>query len=300
MSTLKKKSKPKYQPNETKIIPLGPTCGQDTYKNRVEQRRKRVVKDLNVSLTQKYKLQPADYSPPNTLIKENLSAISGPSLPSGSYLSSFSSNAKEIDDEPLYKSSESSDSNSEEDESTLSYSSVSRSKSNLTEKNYQVIKPKERLGQIFQPKTIQSKNSLMEIGTSSEAVLISNNNNNTNYQISRSDSNATGVGGNFQLSKSDTMKGIQPIEDETMSNAPTVLIGFEQEERLLEVRPMAHIPGKRKAPRPPPPQDSNVSFTTHLQNLKNELTTPSSKCPHQNSPECNKPLIIVCKLQNII
>ena len=273
MSTLKKKSKPKYQPNETKIIPLGPTCGQDTYKNRVEQRRKRVVKDLNVSLTQKYKLQPADYSPPNTLIKENLSAISGPSLPSGSYLSSFSSNAKDIDDEPLYKSSESSDSNSEEDESTLSYSSVSRSKSNLTEKNYQVIKPKERLGQIFQPKTIQSKNSLMEIGTSSEAVLISNNNNNTNYQISRSDSNATGVGGNFQLSKSDTMKGIQPIEDETMSNAPTVLIGFEQEERLLEVRPMAHIPGKRKAPRPPPPpQDSNVSFTTHLLNLKNELT----------------------------
>ena len=273
MSTLKKKSKPKYQPNETKIIPLGPTCGQDTYKNRVEQRRKRVVKDLNVSLTQKYKLQPADYSPPNTLIKENLSAISGPSLPSGSYLSSFSSNAKDIDDEPLYKSSESSDSNSEEDESTLSYSSVSRSKSNLTEKNYQVIKPKERLGQIFQPKTIQSKNSLMEIGTSSEAVTISNNdNNNTNYQISRSDSNATGVGGNFQLSKSDTMKGIQPIEDETMSNAPTVLIGFEQEERLLEVRPMAHIPGKRKAPRPPPPQDSNVSFT-HLQNLKNELST---------------------------
>ena len=275
MSSLKKKSKPKYQPNETKIIPLGPTCGQDTYKNRVEQRRKRVVKDLNVSLTQKYKLQPADYSPPNTLIKENLSAISGPSLPSGSYLSSFSSNAKDIDDEPLYKSSESSDSNSEEDESTLSYSSVSRSKSNLTEKNYQVIKPKERLGQIFQPKTIQSKNSLMEIGTSSEAVLISNNNdNNTNYQISRSDSNATGVG-NFQLSKSDTMKGIQPIEDETMSNAPTVLIGFEQEERLLEVRPMAHIPGKRKAPRPPPsqiPQDSNVSFT-HLQNLKSELST---------------------------
>ena len=60
------------------------------------------------------------------------------------------------------------------------------------------------------------------------------------------------------------MKGIQPIEDETMSNAPTVLIGFEQqEERLLEVRPMSHIPGKRKAPRPPPqiPQDSKVSFT---------------------------------------
>ena len=275
MSTLKKKSKPKYQPNETKIIPLGPTCGQDTYKNRVEQRRKRVVKDLNVSLTQKYKLQPADYSPPDTLIKENLSAISGPNLPSGSYLSSFGSitNAKDIDDEPLYKSSESSDSNSE-DESTLSYSSVSRS-TNLTEQQYQVIKPKERLGQLFQPKTIQSKNSLMEIGSSFE---VSNNNSNiTNYQISRSDSNTTAnttaaAGCNFQLSKSDTMKGIQPIEDETMSNAPTVLIGFEQEQeeqRLLEVRPMAHIPGKRKAPRPPPqiPQDSKVSFT-HLESLK--------------------------------
>ncbi len=33
----------------------------------------------------KYKLQPADYSPP-TPRKSNFSAISGPSLPSGPYL----------------------------------------------------------------------------------------------------------------------------------------------------------------------------------------------------------------------
>ena len=45
-----KKAKPK-------LIPLGPTCGQDTYKQRVDQRRTRVVKDLNVSLTSKYNLQ---------------------------------------------------------------------------------------------------------------------------------------------------------------------------------------------------------------------------------------------------
>ena len=41
---------------------------------------------MNVSLTTKYKLQPAEYSPPNTLQRhnaENLSAISGPLLPSG-------------------------------------------------------------------------------------------------------------------------------------------------------------------------------------------------------------------------
>ena len=68
------------------VLPSGPTCGQDTYKQRVDQRRKRVVQDLNVSLTTKYKLQPAEYSPPNTLLRhntENLSAISGPLLPSG-------------------------------------------------------------------------------------------------------------------------------------------------------------------------------------------------------------------------
>ena len=62
-----KPQQPNYQPNKTKIIPLGPTCGQDTYKQRVDQRRKRVVQDLNVSLIQKYKLQPADYSPPDTM-----------------------------------------------------------------------------------------------------------------------------------------------------------------------------------------------------------------------------------------
>ena len=40
---------------------------------------------------------------------------------------------------------------------------------------------------------------------------------------------------------------------DTLSTAPTVLIGFdENSDRMLDVRPYAHIPGKRKAPRPPP------------------------------------------------
>ena len=78
----------RFAPNSKtdSVLPSGPTCGQDTYKQRVDQRRKRVVQDLNVSLTTKYKLQPAEYSPPNTLLRhntENLSAISGPLLPSG-------------------------------------------------------------------------------------------------------------------------------------------------------------------------------------------------------------------------
>ena len=58
------------------------------------------------------------------------------------------------------------------------------------------------------------------------------------------------------------MKGIQPMpEEETMSTAPTVLAGFEQDERLQEVRPVSHIPGKRKAPKPPPPPENKVGFT---------------------------------------
>ena len=108
---------------------------------------------------------------------------------------------------------------------------------------------------MFQPKTIQSKNSLMEIGSNNSKSESSN------Y-------------GNFQLSKSDTMKGIQPIEDETMSTAPTVLIGFEQEERLLEVRPASHIPGKRRAPKPPPPQvpiETNVCFAIAFYFLKTSI-----------------------------
>ncbi len=40
------------------------------------------------------------------------------------------------------------------------------------------------------------------------------------------------------------------ISEETQSNAPTVAIGWEAD-RLAEVRPYAHIPGKRKAPEPP-------------------------------------------------
>lgn len=40
--------------------------------------------------------------------------------------------------------------------------------------------------------------------------------------------------------------------EETQSNAPTVAVGWEAD-RLAEVRPYAHIPGKRKAPEPPNP-----------------------------------------------
>ena len=65
-------------------------------------------------------------------------------------------------------------------------------------------------------------------------------------------------------------KGIQPIEDmiaeddsnyediseernDTLSTAPTVLMGFnESEDRMLDVRTPSHIPGKRRAPKRPP------------------------------------------------
>ena len=169
---------------------------------------------------------------------ENLSAISGPSLPSGPYM------PYNPDDEPLYKSSPSGSEG--EDESTLSYSSVSKSYSeSMPQLQPQVIKPKERLGQLFQPKTIQNKNSLMDIGSHKSEPKSES----SNY-------------GNFQLSRSDTMRGIQNIEDETVSTAPTVLAGFELETRLQEVRPPAHIPGKRRAPKPPPPVPQEVKVST--------------------------------------
>ena len=42
----------------------------------------------------------------------------------------------------------------------------------------------------------------------------------------------------------------EPIQD-TLSTAPTVLVGFDSDDRMLDVRPSSHIPGKRRAPKPP-------------------------------------------------
>ena len=154
-----------YKP---KIIPLGPTCGQDTYKERVGQRRKKVVEDLNVSLTTKYKLQPAEYSPPSTLLRpnnENLSAISGPALPSGPnlHLRNPESPKKVIKEDDIIKSS-SEDEDSELEESTLSYSSFNYSAVPQVSKGgggmNALIKPKERLGQSIQAKTITSSSNI--------------------------------------------------------------------------------------------------------------------------------------------
>ena len=41
--------------------------------------------------------------------------------------------------------------------------------------------------------------------------------------------------------------------NDTLSTAPTVLMGFnESDDRMLDVRPQSHIPGKRRAPKAPP------------------------------------------------
>ena len=41
--------------------------------------------------------------------------------------------------------------------------------------------------------------------------------------------------------------------NDTLSTAPTVLMGFnESDDRMLDVRPQSHIPGKRQAPKAPP------------------------------------------------
>ena len=177
--------------NKPKLIPLGPTCGQDTYKQRVESRRKRVVQDLNVSLTTKYKLQPADYSPPSTLRqKENLSAITGPNLPtSGPNLYSPKSRIRQKNESD--SDEENSEEISDEEESTLSVSSWTKSNNfQLQKSTSHIIKPKERLGQSMQAKTITNKNSLMEIGSGHE-------------NLSAAPPNSAP----FQLSRSDTLKG---------------------------------------------------------------------------------------------
>ena len=159
-----------------------------------------------------------------------MSAITGPNLPSGPNLICKNESRNEV----VLNDPESSDSEEvdDEEESTLSYSSHSRSNlsamplsSQSQGKKFQ-IKAKERKGQFMSPKTI-NKNALMEIGSVAEEESISE---------------VTG----FELSRSDTMEGIQDLElrGETQSTAPTVLAGFDNEmDRLLDVRPTAYIPG---------------------------------------------------------
>ncbi len=195
-----------------KVIPLGPTCGSDTYRQRVDQRRKRVVEDLNISLSTKYKLQPAEYSPPNTLLRqnENLSAISGPSLPSGPNFHVVES-PKVVCKKKDSVSSSSEEDEDEEEESTLSYSSswtkssysaVQMSRNGGGGMSGQLIKPKERLGQSMQAKTITNKNSLMEIGN---VPGTANNSAMENCSPSLNQSHSQREA--FQLSRSDTLKG---------------------------------------------------------------------------------------------
>ena len=221
------KQKGKQKP---KVIPMGPTCGQDTYKQRVEHRRKRVVQDLNTDLISKYKLQPAEYSPPGTLLKnENLSAITGPNLPSGPNL--LAKNGPFEDDFEDKSDSEESDTLSYSSHSKSNYSAMPGPQKSSSQGKFP-IKPKERKGQFMSPKTI-NKNALMEIGSVAE----------------ESSEVGGGTSGAFELSRSDTMEGIQELDQhqrvETQSSAPTVLAGFDEEmDRLYDVRPPAHIPGR--------------------------------------------------------
>ena len=112
----------------------------------------------------------------------------------------------------------------EEEESTLSYSS-SWNKSNYSavkvSKNNGMnvlIKPKERLGQSMQAKTITNKNSLMEIGSyantdtsfaSTTAPADTDNPVNVNLNPPNAASSPKEA---FQLSRSDTMKGIKMLQ----------------------------------------------------------------------------------------
>ena len=77
--------------SKQKKIPLSINCSKATY----DQRRKQngVISEggeaefeNGMSLTSKYQLLPADYSPPTLSRRENFSAISGPALPSGPHL----------------------------------------------------------------------------------------------------------------------------------------------------------------------------------------------------------------------
>ena len=66
-----------------KKIPIGINCSKETYHRRQQANEG----EGEVSLTSKYQLLPADYSPPTLpRTRENFSAISGPALPSGPHL----------------------------------------------------------------------------------------------------------------------------------------------------------------------------------------------------------------------
>ena len=135
-----------------------------------------------------------------------------------------------------------------------------------------LIKPKERKGQLLQALTLPTpmKNALEDIGHTSK-----DNDNNSNavemkilapknpFEAGSSDDDHDEVSEindrtlrslpSYRDDQDETLKRNYSRLDreDTESTAPTVAIGYEGD-RLAEVRPYAHVPGKRKAPRVPP------------------------------------------------
>ena len=261
-----------YKPTaqKEKRIPIALNCSKDTYQKRMNKGA-----DQNMSLTSKYQLLPADYSPP-TLRRgtENFSAISGPALPSGPTL-------------PVAVSTWSDDDDSE---STLSggepgMSNYSAFSPSLRSKEV-VIKPKERRGEMSLAMTMPKvQNSLKEIGNLSSSESTPNNTSRNPFEVDDS-----------------TLKHTAPIVDEvaeaivvvadvhcdieTQSNAPTAVVGLD-EDRMKEVRPVAHKPGKRRAPDPPkrfspPNRNGNRQASPAKKVVTNPFEVEEDKAPVQN------------------
>jgi len=153
--------------------------------------------------------------------------------------------------------------------STLSNDETSLAKysaaaSNVVKPYHKItIVPKERKGEIFQALTMPAplKNALEDIGHTSKddveekIVLAPKNPFETCSDDEEEDevNNRTLRSTQWSRDQDETLKRTYSRHDreDTESTAPTLAIGLEGD-RLAEVRPYAHIPGKRKAPKVPP------------------------------------------------
>ena len=124
-----------------------------------------------------------------------------------------------------------------------------------------LIKPKERKGQVLQALTLPSpvKNALEDIGHTSRVfedpkpVSKSSGKNPFEEEAEEAELNFNTL---KHVPDNDRTLMRSPMSydrDDTESTAPTMACGWDGD-RLNEVRPYAHIPGKRKAPRAPNPQ----------------------------------------------
>ena len=319
-----------------KKIAIGISCGQETYRKRLEQRDNGLENDKELTLKTKYNLMSSD-SPP-TLVKNNLPA--GPLLQSSE----------------LHRNDDTNSSSSEDSDDTVELESISQrcsparqwsgpeaalaalssaltqpseaaadqqrgqNKNTADNKNAAAaaIKPRELTGQILHPMTIkpgnigvnqQTRSDGSDCGTlryvssspsrpqiakfahlssvSAQSAQTQNNSGSgKESEILPKNSTAEALHSVsvFHYPRSSSSNNNNPFGDSVSSSSPATSPRTSISEDS-DNKPSSHIPGKRKAPEPPPRTQSPDSkeHVTNGNSSNNQIVKKKGKAPQPPS-----------------